>query len=303
MKLKEIFKKSIALFAVSCITVASCSGLIRINAASYSYGYSHNPKSLSNLVVPTVISKGGCCSISGTMSRPSQAYYNNTKYNWTCGIVVYPISCNSDFSSKMKNRLSCASKEKTLSYSTTSYSLSNLDSSIEFNKLSSGKYGYTVYNRVAGVGANYGLVSECYNGMFVVTGGSLNAKSSGNVVLTDYTVPPATIYKGKPFSLNGNIGITYNYYKNDTNISKITYIRQMTAYITGSNYNCKQEISGFSEKTRIKAMPSQIDTAMKFDSLGRGTYTLKYTLANYASDSNNEPGYPTQILSQTFDVK
>lgn len=307
MKLKEILKKSTSLFVASCMAAVCCSGFVDVKAESYSYGNTTNPKSLSNLVVPTVISKGSCCSVSGTMSKPSEANSDGRKYSWQCGILVYPIEyISSGFVEKVNNKISNASREVNLGNSRASCSLSDLDYYIQFDRLSSGKYGYTVYNRVAEKGGSYGHVNQCYNGMFVVKGGNVNASSIGNMVLTDYTLP-STIYYGNCFSLSGNVGITYNYYKSDKSISKTTQIKEMYAEIKSSSntmmYFKTQTLSDYLETSRIIAMPRAIDTAMKFNKLSRGSYKLRYTLANYRNDSDNYAGNHREVINQSFKVK
>lgn len=199
-------------------------------------------------------------------------------------------------------RIDIASESSTLKKcSQLEYNLDYLDSDIVFGRLSSGKYGYTVYSYIPPTEGSSGRWDEYYTGLFVVSGGTVSEVHNSNVVLTNFRVP-SQIYEGNIFKLSADVSITYNKYKSDGKISRTTYPHNMLAVAkegnktvdTSSGYFSNKGIVNsypiFSLKSRTNPMPKSVDDNMDFNDKSKfkkgHTYTLEYSITNYMSDSN-----------------
>lgn len=314
MKLKEILKKTMAFLFLSGVLVVNNISMCSVNAESYDYTGKSNPSKVSNLVVPTVLKQGQSCSISGTVT-----INNPNQKTWYCGVMVYDAK---NLGKSIKDRYSCSidsasEMSNPKSYKQLDYDLAYLDADIVFGSLAPGKYGYTVYSYIPLDGVS-GRWEEYYTGLFVVSGGSVSEVHNNNTVLTNIKVP-SQISEGNIFKLSADVNITYNHYKSDGRVSRITYPHTMFATAKEGNKTVDSSSGYFSSngsansypsfslKDRTKSMPKSVDDGMDFNDTNKfkknHTYTLSYSIANYRSDSDYYSSRSYSIGTWQFRVR
>lgn len=309
--MKKTFKSIIATALATVMSIGSfLNPELNTKAASYRYGYelkiSSNYGTIKNLTVPTQIKRGDVCSISGEVTPDASYVKYGSGYNYKIGIAVYNTSVHRLHPEDgqrayygERNKISYASAESPTLTTLSTYNLAKLDNYIYFSSLPAGEYMYTIYLRnYSAIGDVANTVRELYTCSFIIYDSTNTFFKSSSYYGSQFIVSdwktPSTIKYGKSYGLNADINVLY---KNYTNLNFNTpnaysdpkYVQGEIYGATPGSITMKKFDSGkitlstkhyFGKNKNIFSvpLPQEVDYAMVFGDLPRGTYIYKLTV-------------------------